>query len=393
MSRELLIRIALGLAAVGAAVWIARSTHWEEVTQPLPMKGEAARNPYYSLEHLAADIGIRAQEVSSLRSLPPRAVLMVDNLHDDLLHEPLAALQNWVESGGRLILSREALSESAELQTWTAVKPAAPDKPAAASRAPKPGRSPSDGCRPMNERINGAQSAAPLRVCVFAGEPLAYDGDHSPRWSLSDESGAWVIRTPVGLGEVTVFGPWGWIWSNELLRRADDALVFVYGAGLRRGDTLLILTRTRAEPLLALLWRLAAPAILFLLAAALLLIWRNLPRFGPPVPTPAPIRRSLAEQLRANAAFALRIRDFAALRAAVHRALDEAAERHIVGYRTLDSHARAARLAVRTGIDGGAIDAALRGDGGGGANEQRAAITLMELCRRLLGSLATKGDP
>jgi hypothetical protein len=242
-------------------------------------------------------------------------------------------------------------------------------------------------CPPMIERINGAPAASPLHACIpSGGNHLTYDGDHAPRWSLSDDSGIHVVRTSVGLGEVAVIGSPGWVWSNLMLPRGDNGQIFIYGAGLKRGDVLLILTHSRAEPLIALLWRLVAPAILFVLAAVLLLIWRNLPRFGPPLPAASPARRSLAEQLRANARFALRTRDLGALRAAVGRALEEAAQRQIAGYGRLEVPARARELAVRTGIDGTAIAAALAGGIEANTNEQRAAITLMELCRRMLNT-------
>jgi hypothetical protein len=153
---------------------------------------------------------------------------------------------------------------------------------------------------------------------------------------------------------------------------------------VKRGDSLRVLTPGQADPLIVLLWRLAAPAILFLLAAMLLLILRNLPRFGPPVPVEQPVRRSLAEQIRANARFSWRTRDLSALRSATQRALDEAARRQILGYATLGPSQRAQRLAAATGIDAAAIGAALTASPHGSTNEQRASITLMEVCRRLL---------
>jgi uncharacterized protein DUF4350 len=393
LNKDRIIKLGLGLAALGLAVWIARNTYWEDLTRPLPMKEVAREDPYYSLKRLSAALGIRPREITSLRSLPPQAVLLVNDLQDDLLREPLSSLQGWVESGGRLVLSSDALRANAAIQTWIAVKPeavrpaaSAPNGSVSVRLAPQgPMNGPGANCPPMTERVNGVPAAAPLRACVpNTGERLAYDGDRAPRWSLSDDSGLHVVRTSIGLGEVTVVGPSWWLWSNLTLPRGDNGQIFIYGAGLKPGDVLLILTHSRAEPLIALLWRLVAPAILFLLAAALLLIWRNLPRFGPPLPAVPPARRSLAEQLRANARFALRTRDLGVLRAAVRRALDEAARRRIAGYGRLDVPARARELAVRTGIDGSAIAAALAEGVPGGTNEQRAAITLMELCRRML---------
>jgi S-adenosylmethionine:diacylglycerol 3-amino-3-carboxypropyl transferase len=133
-----------------------------------------------------------------------------------------------------------------------------------------------------------------------------------------------------------------------------------------------------------LLWRLVAPGILFLLAALLALAWRHLPSFGPPLPLPSPLRRSLAEQIRANARFAWRTRSLGGLRTSARISLDEAAARHIAGYGSLDASQRAERLAELTGLDPTAIRAARDEGAARRLNEERAAITLMEVCRRIL---------
>ena len=96
------------------------------------------------------------------------------------------------------------------------------------------------------------------------------------------------------------------------------------------------------------------------------------------------MRRSLAEQIRANARFAWRTQRLESLRAAIRRALDEAAQRQIVGYTLMAPRQRAEALAASTGIDAATISAALVSDAGGGVNEHRAAITLLEACRRIL---------
>jgi len=129
-------------------------------------------------------------------------------------------------------------------------------------------------------------------------------------------------------------------------------------------------------------------------AAILLFIARHLRRFGPLAPAPSAVRRSLGEQIRANAAFAWRTRRLSALRAAVARALDETARRRIVSYGSWPQRRRAAALAELTGVDLGSLNAAMTGDAGGGegggAQVQRAAIALIEKTRRLI--VRTRGQ-
>ena len=197
-----------------------------------------------------------------------------------------------------------------------------------------------------------------------------------------------VIRTGVGFGEVTVLQP-AEVLSNTMLKRADHAEMLAAAAGLRHDDMLLIFHPATAEPLPVLLWRLAAPGILFLLAALLALAWRHAPRFGPPLPLPTAVRRSLAEQLRANARFAWRTHRLEGLRTSARRSLDEAAARHIAGYDGFDAAQKAERLAAFTGLDAAAIGAARAAVAPRRLNEERAAITLMEVCRRILLRMQT----
>jgi hypothetical protein len=237
----------------------------------------------------------------------------------------------------------------------------------------------------MAVSIGGVANGRSLVLCNAL--PTGLTSGRVPAWSLSDSNGIQVLRVPIGRGELTVVGPF--ILSNWSLPKRDHAQIFVAAAGLKHGDRLEILSRTRAAALPVLLWRLAAPAIVFLSVALGLTIVRHLPRFGPPIPVAPPIRRSLAEQIRANARFAWRTQKLTSLRAAIRRALDEAAQGQIVGYARMGPSQRAEALAASTGIDAATISAALVSDSAGSVNEHRAAIMLLEACRRIL----TLSDP
>jgi hypothetical protein len=147
-----------------------------------------------------------------------------------------------------------------------------------------------------------------------------------------------------------------------------------------------ILNPVGAEGLLALLWRHAAAAMVCGLAAIGLTIWRNLPRFGPIVLPPPPLRRSLAEQIRARARFAWRTRRLASLRRAECLELTQSACRRLASYERMDASQRIGALAGRTGLDSGALSDALNDDLDGGAESHRAAIMLLESARRRLNT-------
>jgi len=112
------------LAALAA--WIAFNVHWETITVPTPPKGEALRNPYYALEHFAANLGIHALKIASVRGLAPEAVLVFEEPGDELTHPPVEALENWVESGGRLVISSVLLDSYPALKAWSGIKRAHP---------------------------------------------------------------------------------------------------------------------------------------------------------------------------------------------------------------------------------------------------------------------------
>jgi len=391
MRRGIIGGSVLGAALIAIFVWIATHTYWAQITVQIPPQGEAARNPHYTLDHLAGRLGIRTREIPSLRELPADGVLLVNDVGDDLTRPRIKSLEAWVEAGGRLVITGEVLRAHGELQSWSGVRLAhrEPDRTATRS-APVDASPQQQGCTAMSVRVNGEPTGQSLSVCGPTAE-FFWASDHTPAWSLSDAQGAQVLSVDIGDGQLTVLGPPG-ILGNRPLLAADHAELLVNAVGLRRQDLLLILNPPESQSLPALLWRLAAPAILFFAAALALLVLRHLPRFGPPLPAPAALRRSLAEQIRANARFSWRTHKPQALRAALLRSLEEAARLRITGYGALDVRARAERLAASTGIDAGAIAAAIIEDPASNRNEHRAAMTLLEVCRRILlksGSTST----
>ena len=389
MRRErLLAGAGLGALLIGLIAWIVTHTYWAEVTRETPMQGEAARNAHYTLAHLAATLGIRTREIVSLRELPPDTVVLVNDPKNDLLLQRVESIESWVESGGRLVITGDILRAHGDLQSWSGVRLAHrdPDPAASAQAAPSAGADSApggdSGCAAMAVQVNGGATGQSLRVCAPTAE-FYWASDRVPAWSLADAQGTQVVSVDIGDGEVTVIGP-SEILGNRALLGGDHAELVIDAAGLRHQDTLLILSPPELMSLPALLWRLAAPAIVFFAATMFLLVLRCLPRFGPPLPVTAPARRSLAEQIRAYARFVWRAHEPQVLRTAMRRSLEAAARRQISAYDSLDLHQRAARLAASTGIDSGAIAAALSEDVAGKLNEHRAAMTLLEVCRRIL---------
>jgi len=305
MKREHLVNLAIAAPFAALVAWVVMHTYWAEVTLPAPLQGEAASNPYYSVQRVAGTLGIRTRQIGSLRALPLDAVVWINNLHDDFNHERIESLQTWVEAGGRLMVSGDTLWARGSLQSWSGIAPSHRDPEApVAARGRRLDLDPDENCTPMIVRDDGVAAKEPLHVCTPPAE-FAFISKRVPAWSLSDAQGMQVLRVAIGRGEFIVFGA-PWILNNRPLLLHDHLEVLIDAARLRSGDELLILNQSRPVPLPVLLWRLAAPAIVFFSVAVVFLILRYLPRFGPPVALLAPVRRSLGEQIRANARFALR---------------------------------------------------------------------------------------
>jgi hypothetical protein len=384
-NRPLQLLVVVVLAA--AAVWIAMHTYWDYITVDNPLQGEAARNRYYAFEHLAQKLAIHTRQVPTLRALPAAdGVLFVEDLRGSVLHNRIDALEQWVAGGGRLLLSRSALLSNPKLQSWSGLGMALPqsDDEDSASRASPRATGPEPECTPYLERLAGRESGKSFRACLGPMR-VALSSARTPAWSLSNGYGFQMLRVDIGKGSVAVIGC-ECLMGNKSLLREDHARIVFDSIPSRAGDYVDILDPVGAESLLALLWRHAAAAIVCGLAAIGLTIWRNLPRFGPIVAPPPPLRRSLAEQIRARARFAWRTRRLASLRRAECQALTQSACRRLASYERMDAAQRIGALAAHTGLDSGALRDALNENLDGGAESQRAAITLLEKARRHLNS-------
>lgn len=384
MTRERLINFSIVAAVVALLIWVALNTYWADVTVTTPLQGEAATNPFYSVERLLHAVGIRTQPLASTRFLPPTAdVLFIESLGSNLLRVPLEPLERWVESGGRLAVTSEALWSSPALQKWSGVTALHPE-PVKRSRttAPSIANVRLADCSPLAVQVNGIATGETLRLCAQFLR-LDFASRQVPMWALTSAQGLRAVRVALGRGRFIVTGPRYLLGPKQFLRE-DDAQAFIEAIPLGRGERLAILGASSTERLPALLWRLGAPAILCFAIAMLLTILRFLPRFGPLAPTPIAARRSLAEQIRANARMARRTGKMGALRAAVCRALERSAQQRIAGYRSFNARQRATALAAQAGVDPAELNAALTADAAGNAAVQQAAISLIERTRRAL---------
>ena len=384
---QLIIRLIVGGAVALLVGWIARNTYWDDVTIPSPLRKEAATNPFYGAQRLVEKLGASSTWDRVQRQVSPNAVIVVSSWHWDLAAGRRSRMEQWVESGGRLVLDRTLVGGQEEFERWSGISRKMPSQKSGKEEredeaAELPVRERRD-CRLLDETVRAGTrpETQPVSFELCAPEDRSHLITTRPTaWALHDTVGNQVVRVRVGKGSVTVVNAVPFRFGQIL--RGDNAVLLIAAAQLRRGDEVHFLSEEDHPSLLTLMWLLGWPVVLLVLALIGLALWRNSLRFGPPVAEPDLARRSLAEQIRGTGQFAIRFGGGTALHAAAVRALNEAARRRVSTYPRLSASERIEALARLTGIEASTLGPAVHHDGPRRPNELRQAIALIEAARR-----------
>ena len=374
------LAISLLVAVAGAlfVFWIGNNTSWEDVKVPLPPKGQALINPFYATQRFAEALGATTAWDRMLTVPRADAVIVVSSWHWSLSKSRRAALEQWVQSGGRLVVDDSLIDPSDEFADWSGISVHYPEPET--TETAKGDQLPA--CRTVSQELGGrgaTESEAEALMLCDAGNSWL-NSRQIPLWALRDRKGLQAARVSIGRGSVTVIN------ADVFVRRSifdgDHGRIFAAAAGLRRGDDVHFLSEDDYPSLLALTWRHGAPVVAMALLLLAALLWRGAIRFGPPAPPTVAARRSLADQIRGTGRFALRHGSGQSLHAASVRALDEAAQRRINGYGGLTRDERLAALALVTGFNRDSLAAAIHHPGWRTAAELRRTLALLEAARR-----------
>jgi hypothetical protein len=375
-------RATWALAVVAIALlgtWIARNTYWADFKVPMPPKGEALVNPFYATQRFAERLGARTSWDRALGATPRAdAVIVLSGWHWSIGRARRAALQQWVESGGRLVVDDNLIDPNGEFEDWSGIVQTYPEVDEDAAK--NPGRRPPEEphCRQAHEQRGGqAIGTGAIVMCDLGISWL--ESKRPSAWALRDKQHVQAMRVAIGRGSVTVINSAPFRYRK--LFDGDHGHLFVAAAQLRRGDEVHFMSEDDYPGLLTLMWRRGAPVVALGLALVGFLLWRGAVRFGPLAPAPASARRSLADQIRGSGRFALQ-HGGQALHAAVVRALDEAARRRISHYASLQPGERSAALARVTGFDRDALSAAVYLPRLRTAVELHRTLALLEAARR-----------
>jgi len=378
MTRSRLMGLLLAVAAVALVAYIATNTYWDDIPIPTPPKGEAITNPFYTAQRFAQALGARARRERSLVLPSTQSVVVMSAWHWDLSAERQAAIQQWVETGGRLVVDGALSGNRTLFEQWAGIESDFNEVAADAHYEDHDEDTAHERCTPVQETLPG-----PGRTYLVCELDFSFVKTARPvQWAIKDDAGDQALRVAVGRGSVTVINAVP--FTRQSLLEGDHAPLFVAATQLRRGDEVLFLSEDDHPSLLVLLWRFAAPAVGLSLAVVALFVWRGAVRFGPPAAWPEPRRRSMAEQIRGSGRFVLQHGDGAPLHAASVRALSEVARRRIPAYARLSRPQRAAALGRATGMDGEAILSAMESLSKRRVTELPNTLGLLETARRQL---------
>jgi hypothetical protein len=393
-----IIRLLVAAGVLLLISWIAWNTSFEDTKIPVPLHGEALRNPFYVAIRFSETLGAEASWERVFSEPRKDAVIVLSSWNWTLSRARRERLEHWVEDGGRLIIDDSLIGGFEEFKRWSGISefeikhPKKDKLKKGTEEAPPqdeedffsnmlPGR-----CDALTEEGSGQH----FQVCGI--DPArALTSSRKILWALRDEQQKiHALRTAVGRGSVTVIN--GSPFQRRDFLAGDHPLLFATMTQLHHGDLLLFLTEENQASLVSLMWRFGAPAVLLLLACVALALWRASPRFGPPAARAPSARRSLAEQIRGTGQFALRFGGGKSLHAAAARALRDAAIRRFPRFDRMSSEERVATLAKASSLSPDDLGPAMNNSGMRSSQDLRQAIAVLETARRRLLTKAKHGN-
>jgi hypothetical protein len=362
------------------AVWVAVNTEWGEITLPAPLRGEAARNPFYAAERLVAMLGATSERREALGDTSVSAVVVLSTWGWDIDAVRRDELESWVEAGGRLVVDGALVSGSDAFESWSGIAYVRDEELAAEDTFDAEELfEPCEWLYEISYEVaDGRDEPTEYHVCEL-DRSRWLESSKPLQWALGDDETLQVVRVAVGEGSVAVINAVPFVYREIFL--GDHGPLLVAVTQLRVGDHVVFMSEEDVSSLPALVWRHGAPVVTVVLFLIALALWRGAMRFGPLLAPVERARRSLGEQILGTGRFVARVGG-GALHAAAVRALHEAAVRHIGGYERLPPGQRTAAVARLAAVDAGALAAALDSSSKQRSLELRGTLALLESARR-----------
>lgn len=314
----------------------------------------ARRNPFLAAERILARLNVPVESVSGrdlLRDLPPTDDTLVVNGLGALNLERRAALHEWIEQGGSLIVEA--------VEPWDETDPTGGRGDAFLSRYGVRLRQIADtqnGAVPDDEVVSTiGMEGYPHPVAVgFAARYYLEDTHGEATGGIVAGELLRLAQYRIGEGVLTVSSDNRYL-TNTHIGDHDNALFLSLLAPPSGGGKVWLLYDSGIPWLGALLWRHAPFAVISFLCLTGLLLWHPGDRLGPLLPSPTGDRRDLLAHLQASADFLWRHRQTARLSELTRERVEHAWVRHNPSLRDLDHAARAAWISERAGLTPGEL--------------------------------------
>ncbi len=283
-------------------------TQYEQVTETevIPPAAEALRDRFLLAKRLFERLGLPSARIGSLdraEALPADALLLLPAQRGAISRTGIDRLTAFVEAGGHLVIEAEPHGLKDPLYDAFGIERHQYVRDAHKSyglvnhdSSDKEAEYPPGWIGVIVIRTDA--DSAPLRVLMAGGVALAAD---APLWRARDRGGTRALAVAVGRGRVTAVNDISFA-TNFDLARADNA-EFLHALARATNAKRVLFYHGHIEHLGQWLLRNAWAALLALGFLIVLWLWHEMPRFGPMLPDPEPVRRRLLDHLAASGRF------------------------------------------------------------------------------------------
>lgn len=383
--RILLVLGCLLIVALGA--FLALRLEWSDREVWVGYQGEARVNDFLAAQRLLQNLGRATRSLETLPSRDqlkdPKDVLLMPRRNLRMSPGQAAGIAGWVASGGLLIAEgawgeSEAAAETQDLlfaafgaRLVPRVEPEHKDE--AASKA----------WRQAHRRVKLNLDGQPFDT-AFAPDYALKDLHGRAIVAQGDDTGLKLLVVPHGKGRAVLCSNLGFLDNFNLPLEDHAPLLIHLTAGRPAGSRIWFVLREEAPSLLRWLREKAWAPLGALALLVLVWLWRELPRFGPRLPDPAPGGRSLLEHLTACGRFQWKAREGRSLLLATREALMRELLRVHPAWHALSPDQLCRRLANFADLPEPQVFKALRFDRFPDARSLTEAIRTLDQLRKLL---------
>lgn len=365
MNEPRVVRLIVGgVLAVGTAlalIWFFNNFELAEREVVGGYSQEARRNPFLAAERFLARIGREAASVSSSdlwRNLPgSNDVLVIYRYVPPAGAERQQLLRAWIEAGGHLIVGADAtlrIGKAADrkipgllaelgVRVVEREQGLLPDIP-----------------RQVRLEIEFAEVETPVGVTMSTQRYLE-DTEEQASAGVAMDEGYGLLQYALGAGLVTVLADNTFL-TNRRIGDDDHALALALLVGTEPKGKVWLVHDVVMPSLLDLAWQHAAHALVALLAAIVLWLWKMGARLGPLLPPAQAPRRDISEHLTASATYLWRLDRTQALFRHNRQRIEQAWLGKHYALRGMEPAERCHWIAARSGLTPHAVQRALYAD-------------------------------